>query len=788
MVNVKRSILYLFFLTLLYPVIASAVVPGYFDTTFNTPNGFAAFSTPFMYGERPTAVAIQGDGKIVVVDTHGDDSGRTRIAVIRYNRDGSLDSTFNHPEGVVLYNHDNVLSFATDVAIQSDGKIVVAGFRSQVAQNWYDIMVLRYNTDGSLDTSFSGGEVVFTNNVEFDGVDTVASIAIQNDGKILLATHTFLSGTDTKNLLLLRFNPNGSVDESFGSQGVVQYGYYFKGDVETDDISGRKVKITPDGQVAVLVKVFAFTAMLKFNMEGVLVSESEPYCGQLKPMGYFSGALPRGMEVQQDGKIVVAGEADNSPFALRYTPEGELDTAFGAGTGVISFNYRDHFRYLDEPLRSSSARNIAIQPDGNILLVGTCPMDHDGNMLSDDVDVFLARYATDGAIDTSFGINGLATFDGEWRAGETYLGDIGQAVALQSDGKIIVVGNMRANAVASGDHYDMVVMRFVGQPGPDIEVSPVNYDYGEVPTRSSKIQQFSITNIGQTDLAVSGIDLVYGDGISFLVESGTCQTLTPTIVPGGSCMITVRFVPGSEGLKTSTLRITSNDPYARAITYGPVEVSLQGTGMPVQSNYTLTVITDGDGVGIVQSKPKGIKCGKNWTDCKELYTAGKEIKLYHIIEQEESKFVGWSGACSGKKECKVVMDSDKEVTAIFQSDPTIVVWPRYKDFKNVRTGWMKAAVIFIKNSTMNGRKPLEIGTINIGPQASLFQIFEDRCSGKVLEPREACFFGVLFEPEAVGSFAAEISIPSNDPGSPVTAVQLKGNGAAPPPPKHPSKR
>jgi len=158
MVNVRRSILYLFFLTLLYPVIASAVVPGYFDTTFNTPNGFAAFSTPFMYGERPTAVAIQGDGKIVVVDTHGDDSGRTRIAVIRYNRDGSLDSTFNHPEGVVLYNHDNVLSFATDVAIQSDGKIVVAGFRSQVAQNWYDIMVLRYNTDGSLDTSFSGGE------------------------------------------------------------------------------------------------------------------------------------------------------------------------------------------------------------------------------------------------------------------------------------------------------------------------------------------------------------------------------------------------------------------------------------------------------------------------------------------------------------------------------------------------------------------------------------------------------------------------------------------------------
>jgi hypothetical protein len=101
---------------------------------------------------------------------------------------------------------------------------------------------------------------------------------------------------------------------------------------------------------------------------------------------------------------------------------------------------------------------------------------------------------------------------------------------------------------------------------------------------------------------------------------------------------------------------------------------------------------------------------------------------------------------------------------------------------------MKAAVLFIKNSTKNGRKPLEIGTINIEPKASFFEIFEDKCSGKVLEPRETCFFGVYFEPEALGSFTAEISIPSNDPASPVTAVQLKGNGVAPPPPKHPRKR
>ena len=64
------------------------------------------------------------------------------------------------------------------------------------------------------------------------------------------------------------------------------------------------------------------------------------------------------------------------------------------------------------------------------------------------------------------------------------------------------------------------------------------------------------------------------------------------------------------------------------LVYGPVEVSLTGTGIAAESSYTLTVSTDGNGVGIVQSKPKGIKCGKNWADCTEPYAAGKEIILY----------------------------------------------------------------------------------------------------------------------------------------------------------------
>jgi uncharacterized delta-60 repeat protein len=785
--------LYLFFMNLFFPVLASAVAPGFLDTTFNSPNGFATYLTPFMYGERPNGVALQSDGKIVVVDTTAENSGEAQIAVVRYNPDGSLDMTFNG-SGRALYDK-TFLSFATDVAIQEDGKIVVAGFQSPQARNWYDVILLRYNSDGTLDTSFNGGVVVFANRVGFDGVNTIASLTIQKDGKILVATHE-LVGADVKNLLLLRFDQNGSLDKGFGVDGAVRYAYFEYGDqdaddfISTDNIIGRRVKLTPDNSIAVLIQAHPCTVVLKYNQQGDSVSESVPFCGQLAPEGYLTGALPRGMEVQKDGKIVVVGEAGVAPFVLRYTVDGTLDTTFGEDSGVVYFNYKDHFGYPDNPVRSSSGRNVAIQQDGSILLVGSCPMDHDdGDTLSDDMDVFLARYTSDGTIDAGFGANGVVTFDGGWREGITYYGDLGQTVAVQEDGRIIVVANMRAQAEVSGIHYDMAIMRFVGQPGPDIDVSPVDYDYGEVPTGSVKVQQFNISNIGQSDLAVTNAEFIGNDSARFNIDPGTCQNLTPTIVPGGRCTITVRFDPGSEGLKMATLRITSNDPHARTVNYVPLDVSLRGTGVPSQSTYTLTVTTDGTGAGIVQSKPKGIKCGGNATDCSKLFSAGKGITLNYIVGQEESRFLGWSGACSAKKECRLVMDSNKEVKATFMADPTVVVCPKSKDFKDVRVGTMRAAFFKVKNDIKNGRKPLNIDKITLNDATQSFSLVKDECSNMTLQPRDYCVFGVVFDPEEAATYAAEVIIPSNDPASLTKVVPLSGRGLLPPPrPPKPHRR
>jgi uncharacterized delta-60 repeat protein len=799
MVCVRRSILYLFFMTLFFPVLAKAVVPAsYLDTSFNRPYGYATYPTPYMYGERPNAVVIQRDGKIVVVDTTAVNRDEAKIAVTRYNPDGIPDGSFS-VSGTAVYDGSG-LSYATDVAIQlveDEEKIIVAGFRS-LDENLYDLILLRYNAGGSLDTSFTGG---FTTRVGFDGVNTSASIAVQGDGKILVATQR-IGGTGAKSLLLLRFDQNGSLDTNFGTDGVVEYSYYpyegppVEGLPNDDNITGRTVKITPDGRnILVIIKVFAYSVLLRFDMNGNIddTFNSVPLLGLQIPGGSYSGALPRGMDVQSDGKIVVVGETTTVPFVARYTPDGNPDPTFGEGSGVVYFNYKEHFGYVDDPIRSSNVRNVALQPDGGILIVGSCPMSHTINGVSDDMDIFLARYNARGSLDSSFGVNGVVTFDGGWRDGNTYYGDFGEALAIQSDGKIVVVGSVRVyNDPADPDpaesHSDMVIMRFGDQPNPEhpsIEVSPESHNYGEVEKGKNKAKQFTLSNIGQSDVAIDEIELTGDDTIDFAIDPGTCQNLTPIIMAGESCTITVSFIPGSEGMKAVTLRIVLNNLNARVVEGTPVEVSLQGTGIIVQVSYTLSVSTDGNGVGSVRSKPRGISCGVKTSECTGEFPAGKEVILYPVVEDEQTRFVGWSGACTGRKECRVMMDSAKEVKATFMADPTIIVCPQSKNFKEVRLGKMRAAFIFVKNGTKSGKVPLRITGITLTGSTSSFSIFKDECSTRDLQPKEVCAFGIVFDPDSPTLHAAEAQISSTDPVSPIKTVALSGKGVAPPPPKPP---
>jgi len=189
---------------------------GSLDTSFNS-SGKAI--TPVGYA---SSLAIQADGKIVVAGSNGNGILDSSFVIVRYNPNGSLDTSFNGTGIVITGNSDGG---ASDLAIQTDGKIVVAGDSLAAAGNWRtaDFAIVRYKPDGSLDTSFGGtGKIIIPDS---DSVDSARSVAIQPNGKIVVAGDSSNIGSDFtvegSDFALVRLNPNGSLDTSFNDTGTV---------------------------------------------------------------------------------------------------------------------------------------------------------------------------------------------------------------------------------------------------------------------------------------------------------------------------------------------------------------------------------------------------------------------------------------------------------------------------------------------------------------------------------------------------------------------------------------
>jgi uncharacterized delta-60 repeat protein len=183
---------------------------GSLDTTFDT-DGVAVYDGSF--GDTGYGVALQADGKAVVAGAshNGMDDD---LVVLRFNTDGTLDPTFG-TGGVVTYNGSG-MDAGRAVAIQADGKALVTGVSVIGATS--DIVVLRFNTDGSLDTTFdTDGMAIYDSLVN----DYASAIALQADGKILVAGWESSAPADF--ILLLRFNTDGSLDTSFDTDGIARY-------------------------------------------------------------------------------------------------------------------------------------------------------------------------------------------------------------------------------------------------------------------------------------------------------------------------------------------------------------------------------------------------------------------------------------------------------------------------------------------------------------------------------------------------------------------------------------
>lgn len=180
--------------------------PGDLDSSFS---GDGLLTTDLGFGgtDQPTAIAIQGDGKIVEAGLNTQYGSATDLTLLRLNPNGSLDTSFGNRGNPTTDFGSAELAF--DVAIQPDGKIVVVGSRYSEASNAYDdIVVARYNSDGTLDPTFSGDGKFLD-----PGRGTANGVAIQPDGRILLA------GGDDDALTLTRLTASGVLDTSFSGDG-----------------------------------------------------------------------------------------------------------------------------------------------------------------------------------------------------------------------------------------------------------------------------------------------------------------------------------------------------------------------------------------------------------------------------------------------------------------------------------------------------------------------------------------------------------------------------------------
>ncbi len=361
-------------------------------------------------GAAGYSVAVQADGKLVVAG--GSNSG---FALVRYHANGSLDSSFSGDGKLTTaigFNYD----VGNSVAVQADGKILVAGESDNGVNR--DFALVRYNTDGSLDSSFSGDGKLTTPIGSYD--DNGQSITVQTDGKILVAGESW-NGSRNE-FALARYNLNGSLDNSFSSDGKLTTTIGSSGD------HGQSVTVQSDGKILVAGESWSGSrsefALVRYNSDGSLDS-SFSNDGKLTTAIGSSDDHGQSVTVQADGKILVAGyssNGNNSDFALaRYNSDGSLDSSF-SGDGKLTTAIGSSY---------DASRSVIVQADGKILVAGLSVNGGYSNFA-------LVRYNPDGSLDSSFLRNGKLTTD---FGGD----DVGYSVTIQKDGLIAVAGTSNDN-------------------------------------------------------------------------------------------------------------------------------------------------------------------------------------------------------------------------------------------------------------------------------------------------------------------------------------------------------
>jgi uncharacterized delta-60 repeat protein len=556
---------------------AASPLPVGLDATFGN-GGFANVPLSVSSSANLPDMLVQPDGKVVAVA--GSQTNMTTWSVTRTLSSGTPDPNFGTNGMVDTTFPGSNGGYANGVAVQPDGKLVVVGtvLAAGARDSWG---IARYNPDGTLDTTFGTGGLV---QIRFSGEAGWAyDVAVLPDSELLVGGMR----QDPSGFAVARLTSTGQVDTTFGSGGVASvnpdptHNWY--------NTSGQAMTAQPDGKILMTgIANFNSLPVVRFNANGTLDTTFNGTGIQLIPEAAFGSSANSvegdSLAVQADGKIVVVGSANTSSsnysnwVTARLNSDGSLDTSFNGG-GVSVLNLIGN---------APSAHDVVVQPDGKILVGGQHVIVGTGFYPA------LARYNPDGTLDNSF--NGT----GELLVSPTGPFQTVWAIAMQADGTLAAfegyytteqIAHFNTGLMAGSDVLSVT----------DTDGAPTSTAVTAAPTSSVYGQSVTLTAVVTANAPGSGtptgtVTFTVGAttlGTATLDGTGTA-TLTTAALPTGTDTVTATYngdtnFSSSPGTTTETV---SQDGTTTAVSAAPT-TSVYGQSV----SLTATVSANAPGSG-----------------------------------------------------------------------------------------------------------------------------------------------------------------------------------------------
>ncbi|MHB1350493.1 MAG: delta-60 repeat domain-containing protein [Desulfobulbaceae bacterium] len=548
-----------FLLTLLAFGSAGAAGIGELDATFGQDGRVA---TPLNhFGDQAYALAVQPDGRILAAGSSSS-SANLDFAVVRYTREGKLDPTFNL-DGIVTTMVGRDDDEIAAIAVQDDGYIVVAGYT--LGESGRDFALARYTPDGVLDHSFGLGGIVVT---EYGGLDDeLTALAVDSEGRLLAAGYT--TGTAGRAVIIARYLTGGSLDPSFGDQGVSLIGV-------GEDALARGIAVDEEGRILIAGSFLYLdrteVMVLRLTPQGEL-DESFGGEGLAVPLATDLPTDSFGISLLDSGAILVAG-AVGSPGTLdtavfKFTTDGEPDLSFGQRgilvteasaeddvalavasrasnvylSGYTTVNGAREFLFIYHELDEAAQRSVSFALKSKS---GTT-----GLRIGERQEIASYREYEEGAV-SSFPLQTIVNstpFNGN--------DDISYAVAVQDDGRAVVAGLTEQGGITS-----FALARYAAASAAAESVG-VSWIVTKEPTEINRTGAFTGGVISDSGLSISQRGVVYSIAPDPVFKEGSDNPdptdptdptdTTPPTVSGGSPTGTINFTT------STTLMVTTNE-------------------------------------------------------------------------------------------------------------------------------------------------------------------------------------------------------------------------------------